>query len=144
MGCGEVIDDAEAELLFYVGCLYACLFAYFAPYGSEWVGVGCHVQIALEEAADDVVASNVDIDSLPLVEQDVVVARFDNRADGEGVSEFLASMPLCKFGNACRHILFITGISHSDLERSIRARCSLHVAEERCVKEALSFLTCLC
>src|SRR5207248_9024761 len=115
----EVIDDAEAELFFYIGCLYAGFFAYLTSYGAEWVRICCHVEVALEEAADDVVAANVDIDALPFVEQNVVIVRFDDGADGEGVSEFLASVLLCEFGNACRHVFFIAGISYSNRERSV-------------------------
>ncbi len=97
-GC-EVVDDAEAVLFCDIGGLDACFFAYFAAYGCKGVGVcrtcitcitcitccGC-VEVAFEEAADDVITSGVDVYALSFVEEDVVVGCFDDGADGEGVA----------------------------------------------------------
>src|SRR5450759_2380099 len=95
MGRCHVVDDAEAVLLCDIGGLDACFFAYFAAYGCKGVRVcrrcctcckccGC-VEVAFEEAADDVETSGVDVYALSFVEEDIVVGCFDDGADGEGV-----------------------------------------------------------
>ena len=62
MGRGQVVDHAETVLLRDIRHLYPGLFAYLAANGSKWVRLHCsHVQVALEEAADDVVTPGIDV-----------------------------------------------------------------------------------
>ena len=78
-GC-QVVDGAKAVLICDIGGLDACFFAYFAADGAKgaWLLGVSAVEVAFEEAANDVVAANVDIHSLPLVKQNIAVAGLDD------------------------------------------------------------------
>src|SRR5450432_1184905 len=107
----QIVDDSQAVLFFDICCLYACLLAYLAAYGGEWIWLCIHIQDAFKEAAYDMIAPDIDINSLSLIEQDVIVACFDDRTDGERIAQILQHMLLRKIRHTRGYILFITGIS---------------------------------
>src|SRR5690242_7839156 len=94
VGRCQVVDEAQTVLLGDVGWLDAGFLANFTAHGSKRVGLSVFqaVTVALKEAADDVVASNVDIDATPFVEQDIAVARLYHRTDGKSIAEFLSRL----------------------------------------------------
>src|ERR1700694_6030158 len=88
----QVVDQAQAILLRNIGELDARFFTYFAAHSSKWVGspIFQAVEAALKEAADDVIASNIDINAPPFIEQDVAVAGLHDGTNGQRVAQFPA------------------------------------------------------
>ena len=129
MWCFKVRDESEAVLGADVGCLYACLFADLALDGPEWIGVllRVYVDTAFKEAADDVVASVVNIYALTLVEKDNVVATLDNGTDGKRITVY-AVITSCG-------VFFVACVSEGELD--ILGACLLEgdQAIERRIKE---------
>src|SRR6266567_1280624 len=146
VGSSQIVDGAQAVLLFDVCELDAGLFANLAAYGCAWVGLGVGgvVTVAFKEAADDVVAADVDIDALAFVEQDVVVAGLYDGTDGEGIAEFLAVAAMEKFGDARGDVFFVACVSQDEMECATWLRRGADETIERGIEERDMLLLRIC
>ena len=124
----------------------AGLFTNLAAYSCKWVGLGVGgvVAVAFKEAADDVVASDVDIDALAFVEQDVVVAGLYDGTDGEGVAEFLAVAAVEKFGDARADVFFVACVSQDEMKCATWLRSGADETIKGGVEERYAFLLRIC
>src|SRR5579859_36787 len=119
MGRCDIVYYPQAILVADIISLNTSLLTDLAAHRSEWVGllllIG--IQPTFKKATDHMVAPHIYIDPLPLLQQNCLVAGFDDRADRECIAKILTWMCKCKFRYTCCDILFITCItnSHSQL-----------------------------
>src|SRR6266700_544268 len=120
-GC-QVIDDAQTVLLCNIGCLDACLFAYFAAYGCKGVRVcficfTCYrcIEVAFKEATDDMVTPGIDVYALPFVEEDVAVSCFDDGAHCQRIAQLLAVASSSELGLSRCYVFFGTGVAKDEV-----------------------------
>src|SRR5260221_4043862 len=144
VGRGQVIPYTKAILLVDIFYLNPRLFTYFPAHCLErgrLFGDGA-IAVAFENAADDVVATGIDIDSLAFIEQDAAVACLNDGTNRKRIAQFFTLAPLCKPGDARCDIFLVTCVPQQQAQGATRLCFSLYQPEQRGIEEWDTFFTC--